>query len=169
MTTEEETKDLDIEDSEDIGRRHRKRKKHHNQNPCSAGYGKTFGQEYTYISAPMINYFFGCPTAPVQLPIAQHYGVFQHGHQGSTHHHGHGHGHGQGSLGQGHFGYGHGNQGYYGQGQFGQSYLVDGGYQQRPLQNVAVSAAAALANYITRPKKVQKQINQFLRPVYNFL
>ncbi|KAM3968856.1 uncharacterized protein ACR2FA_001466 [Aphomia sociella] len=183
------TKDLYLnEDSEELERRHRKRKKHQQNGGC--GYGRTFGEkffglhEYTYVSAPVMNYFFGCgiaavpvapvpvaPVAPVQpLPV---YPVQISQSQSQSNHGHHGH-HGQGGFG-GPGNFGGFNQGYpqggfqrpppaYNQGQYP--------LQNRPFQS-AVSAAAsgfgtALADYISRPKtqkQINRQINQFFRPI----
>lgn len=181
-----ETRDIDADDYDDLGRKHKKKKKHQN-NPCYGGYGKTFGEkfgphDYTYINAPVTNYFLGCggggggpPIAPIQYP-AQFGGHGGHGHGG---HGGHGHGgHGQGGYGQGGYGQG-GYQGFPGL-QGPANYGHNPGFQQfpsypqyqnnRPFQNVASAAASgfgnAIAGYFNRPRKVNKQINQFLRPLY---
>ncbi|XP_063633729.1 uncharacterized protein LOC134804558 [Cydia splendana] len=186
----EQTKDLELDNPEDLERRHRRRKKPQNTGPCASGYGRTFGfQDYTYISAPVMNYFFGCGVAPVpvaplahypQLPAAAPYPVqigvsqsqhHQGGHHGGHHagHHGHGHFGGQNQGGQfiGNYASGHDqNQPFYGPGAFQQP--------NRPLQNVVSAAASGfgnvLADYINRPRKTQKQINrqvnQFLKPIY---
>lgn len=192
----EATRDLppDVEDPEDLSRKHRKRKKHGNQGgPCGGygGFGKTFGHHDTYVSAPVMNYFL-CGVAPVPVPVApqfipvqpyllQGYGHGGHGHGGHGGYGGHGGFNSPGYGGSGGFGgpapfSGPGGPGYYG----GQGYYPQSGYQgfnqnyqgqnNRPFQN-AVSAAASgfgnvLTNYLTRPRKTQKQINQLLKPIY---
>lgn len=199
VTAEEPTsKDLivDDENTEDLERKHRKKKKkQQNYGPCgSGGYGRTFGDkffgspshpDYTYINAPVMNYFFGCgvaalPVAPVAaypVQIGNQHGHGGHGHGGNGHGHGHGHG-GHGGHG-GHSGYG-GQVGHFGGGNVGYNQQYQSPYNQgylapnRPFQN-AVSAAAsgfgtALADYITRPRKtykhINKQVNQYLKPLY---
>ncbi|XP_026500633.2 uncharacterized protein LOC113404088 [Vanessa tameamea] len=180
-----ETKDLGVNDyDDDIGRKHRKKKKHQN-NPCYGGYGRTFGEkfgphDYTYVNAPVTNYFFGCGGGPALAPIQQYPVQGGHGHGGHGHG-GHGHG-GHGHGGQGHGGHGHGGHGQGGYGVQGFPGAFGGqanyGYNQpynqyqnfNPIQN-AVSAAAsgfgsAVAGYFNRPRKVNKQVNQFLRPLY---
>lgn len=192
-TTEEvpENKDIGNEDYDDLGRKHRKKKKHQN-NPCGGGYGRTFGEkfgphDYTYINAPVTNYFFGCGGGPA--PVAQYPAQFGghggHGHGGHGHG-GHGHGgHGQGGYGLG--GYGHGGHGQGSYGSYGgfqgfqgpANYGYNQGYQQypnqyqnynRPFQNVVSAAASgfgnAVAGYLSRPRKVNKQVNQLLKPLY---
>lgn len=197
-----ETKDIGVDDyDDDIGRKHRKKKKHQN-NPCYGGYGRTLGEkfgshDYTYVNAPVTNYFFGCggglpaPVQPYPLHVVQGgHGHGGHGHGGHGHgghgHGGHGHGghgnggHGFGSHGGG-FGIGGQNYGGYG-GQYqnafgGPNYGYNQPYQynqyqnyNRPLQSVVSAAASgfgnAVAGYLSRPRKVNKQVNQFLRPLY---
>ncbi|XP_045458167.1 proton-coupled amino acid transporter-like protein CG1139 [Melitaea cinxia] len=166
-----ETKDIGVDDyDDDIGRKHRKKKKHQN-NPCYGGYGRTLGEkfgshDYTYVNAPVTNYFFGCggglPVAPVQ-PYPVHIVQGGHGHGGHGHgghgHSGHGHGgHGFGSYGGG-FGIGGQNYGGYG-GQYqnpfgGPNYGYNQPYQynqypnyNRPLQNVVSAAASGFGNAV---------------------
>lgn len=210
---ENETKDLEIEDSEELERRHRKRRRKGQNNGGCGGYGRTFGEkffglhDYTYVSAPVMNYFFGCgvaavpvaapvpiapvaPIAPIQ-PYPINIGVSQsqshlHGGLGGQHGGLGGHNGGLGGLG------GYGGSGAYGgptYGGFGgagnyngynQGYNTPGFNQRpfnRPLQNVVSAAASglgtALADYITnRPRKtykqLNKQVNQFLKPLYKW-
>lgn len=178
---EKETKDLGIGDSEDLERRHKKRRrKGQNTGGCGGyGSGKTFGEkffglhDYTYVSAPVMNYFFGCgiaavPVAP-PVPIApiQPYPINIGVSQSQNHHHG---GHGQhggqhGGHGGHHGGLGGQNGGLGGFGGFGNSGGYGGpayggyggggnygGYNQgfnqrpfnRPVQNVVSAAASGL-------------------------
>lgn len=205
---EADTKDLDIEDPDDLERRLRKRRRKGQNNGGCGGYGRTFGEkffglhDYTYVSAPVMNYFFGCgiaavpvaapvaPIAPIQ-PYPVNIGVSQsqnHHHGGLGGHHGGlgGHQGGLGGLGGPGGGGGFGGPGY---GGFGGP-VNYGGYNQdvnqspynqrpfnRPLQNVVSAAASglgtALADYITsRPRKtykqLNKQVNQFFKPLYKW-
>ncbi|CAK1553985.1 unnamed protein product [Leptosia nina] len=169
------SKDLE-DDYDDIGRKHRKKKKHQG-NPC---YGRTFGEKFgpqdnTYISAPVTNYFFGCGGLPA--PVAPVYPQYGYGDQG---HGGHGHG-GHGHGGHGHGGHGHGSHGGNIQGAYPGGYPQNGynGFQQfnpgfggvnRPLQNVVSSAAAgfgnAVASAFSRPRKTYRQINRFFNNLF---
>ncbi|KAJ2954653.1 hypothetical protein O0L34_g2948 [Tuta absoluta] len=131
LVQSEEPTTRDLENNEDLERKHRKRKKGQNSSPCG-GYGRTFfghGGDTTYVSAPVMNYFLGCggavpiapiaPIAPVQaIPYPINVGVSQ-SQSSHNHHGGHGGGHGghggHGGLG-GHGGYGGGPGGFGGQG-----------------------------------------------------
>lgn len=171
-------KDLD---NEDLERRHRRKRPQRPQSsPCGGygGYGKTFGHlghqpDLTYVSAPVMNYFFGCGVAAVPVappipivPVHQQPQIpIQGGFGGHHHHH---HQHGQGNFGQRPYGQPYGQVPYQGQ-----------GYQQvnRPFNNVITAAASglgtALGDYISgnnRPRKVYKQfnrqVNQLFKPLY---
>lgn len=182
----------DLPDNEDLERRHRKRRPHHNNNNNNGGgglcglggYGKTFGfhkpSDYTYVSAPVMNYYFGCglATIPVAAPVAAPAAPVYHqppiypqpGFGGFGHHnHNHNHNFGGGPQG-GHFGP---------QGPNGPQRPFRPQYQDfgnRPFGMVVNSAASsfgtALADYIggNRPKKVYKQfnrqVNQLFKPLY---
>lgn len=182
-----ESKDLDLEeggDNEDLARRHRKRKKHqynnnNNGGPCgggTGGYGRTFGdklfgypQSTTYVSAPVMNYYFGCgsgfPSAPIAA-VAPHVQPGFGGGGGGHHHHHHNH-HNQGGSGYPSFN----------QRPINVAPLQDQAVysQQRPERPLVAAASSglgsALINYLSgRPRKAYKQfnrsVNQFFRPFY---
>lgn len=196
---------MDIHDNEELERGHKKRRRKGQNNGGCGGYGRTFGEkffglhDYTYVSAPVMNYFFGCgvaavpvaapvpiapvaPIAPIQ-PYPINIGVSQSqshaqgglgGHQGGL-----GGFAGPGAYGGPAYGGlgGPGNFGGYNPG-FNQGYNQPPFNQRpynRPLQNVVSAAASglgtALADYLTmRPRKtykqLNKQVNQFLKPLY---
>lgn len=194
---ESETRDIELDIDEDIERKHkhkkRKKKKQQQYGPCgfgrdlgdsarSFGFGdKLFGQsqpDYTYINAPVNNYYIGCGGASYNPGQSGGHGGHGHGGHGGHGNGGHGnHGHegqnghnGHGSQGNQGFG-NHGNQQFGGFNPYQQGFASNQYYPQNSPVQGAFSAAAssigtALADYISRPRKAQRQIKQLLRPIY---